>query len=416
MRIGFYFECIKSGGGVYQYALNLLEALRENKAHDFVVFTISPDFPFADFNLPNWKIVNLMPTGGAPETKTGQAKKATIGRRLSTFIRSALQKLRLYRIEIFLTTWRAKKRAQVILKENIDLMFFHGPSELSFLTSIPSVVPIHDLQHLINPRFPEVSKLGQWRKREYLYQHIKNSAYRILVDSPIGKEDIMRYYAIPPEKIIILPPLPPKYIKTDISFENAKQTAAKFSLPEKFLFYPAQFWPHKNHLNLLKAVKLLKDKNEIVPLVLSGSKRGLWGAYDKVMEYISRNNLENQVYLPGYVDNDEMGALYRLAEGFIMPTYFGWTNIPLVEAWQMNCPAIYSNVRGCKEQAGDAALLINPDDPEDIAKQISLLWHNPAIRERLVENGRKRLQAWTKRDYNATIKATIDSYAAAPNL
>ncbi|MBI2476186.1 MAG: glycosyltransferase family 4 protein [Candidatus Taylorbacteria bacterium] len=408
MRIGFYFECLKSSGGVYQYALNLLDALRENREHDFVVFTVSSDFPFADFNLPNWKIINLMRRGGAAETKTGPAKKETAERRLSVFIRGMLQKLRLYRLEIFLTTWRAKKRAQAVMKENPDLIFFHGPSELSFLNPIPAVVPIQDLQHLINPRFPEVSKLGQRQKRQYLYQRIKNRAYRILVDSPIGKEDITRYYGVSPEKIIILPPLPPKYLKTNLSVQKAKQIAAKFSLPEKFLFYPAQFWPHKNHLNLLKAVKLLRDRDEIAPLALAGSKRGLWGTYDKVLQYIKQNNLEPQVYLLGYVDNEEMGALYRLATGFIMPTYFGWTNIPLVEAWQMNCPAIYSNVRGCKEQAGDAALLINPKSPEDMAEKIHLLWNNAELRKKLVLNGQKRLSLWTKDDYNATIMRIIE--------
>ncbi|MDO8482909.1 MAG: glycosyltransferase family 1 protein [bacterium] len=408
MRVGFYFECIKSGGGAYQYALNLLEALRENKNHDFVVFTISPDFPFADFNLPNWKIVNLIPTVGKSETKTEPVKKETAKRRFSTFVRDSLQKLHLYRIEIFLTTWRAKKRARILAQENIDLMFFHGSSELSFLISTPSVVPIHDLQHITNKGFPEVSKLGQWEKREYLYHHIKKTAYRILVDSPIGKEDIMHYYNVASEKIIILPPLPPKYLRTEITTGDAKKIIAKFSLPEKFLFYPAQFWPHKNHLNLLKAIKLLKDKNEIVPLALSGSRRGHWGAYDKVLKYINENSLGSQTYLLGYVDNEEMGALYRLATGFIMPTYFGWTNIPLVEAWQMNCPAIYSNVRGCKEQAGDAALPIDPDSPDEMAEKIHLFWNDAELRKGLALKGQKRLSLWTKNDYNVTITRIIE--------
>lgn len=408
MRIGFYFECIKSGGGAYQYALNLLEALKENTKHNFIVFTVSPDFPFADFNLPNWKIVNLTPTGGTPETKMGPAKKETFKRRFSTLIHGALQKLRLYRIEILLTTWRAKKRALSLTRENLDLMFFHGPSELSFLTSIPSVVPIHDLQHLTNPSFPEVSKFGQWRKREYLYQHIKKSAYRILVDSPIGKEDVIRFYGVAPEKITILPPLPPKYITTDISPEKTLATAVKFSLPDKFLFYPAQFWPHKNHLNLLKAVKLLRNENEIVPLVLAGSNRGLWGTGGQILEFIRNNHLKNQVKLLGYVDNDEMSALYKLATGFIMPTYFGWTNFPLVEAWQMNCPAIYSNVRGCKEQAGNAALLVNPASSEDMAEKIHLFWNDTELRKELILKGQKCLSLWTKNDYNGTIKGIIE--------
>lgn len=409
MRIGFYFECFKSSGGVYQYALNLLEALKKNTEHSYVVFNISPDFPFSEFNLPNWKIINLINVDASKSFSMGKkSASATSKQKLAAFVKKFIQIFHLYSIEIWLTTRNAKNRARAMMRENINLMFFHGPSELSFLTPIPSVVPIHDLQHRTNKGFPEVSKLGQWKKREYLYNHIKKSPYRILVDSEIGKEDINRYYGIPLQKITVLPPLPPNYIKTDISSENAKQTVAKFSLPEKFLFYPAQFWPHKNHLNLLKAVKLLQDKNEIVPLALSGSGRGLWGTYGQVTEFVKNNHLENQVSLLGYVSNEEMSALYKLATGFIMPTYFGWTNIPLVEAWQMNCPAIYSNVRGCKEQAGDAALLINPASPEDMAEKIHLFWNNAELRKELVLNGQKRLSLWTKDDYNVTIMRIIE--------
>lgn len=409
MRIGFYFECFKSSGGVYQYALNILNVLKQENKHQYTVFNISPDFPSEEFNLPNWKIINLIPKPSSEDKsdKNLTTNTTSLKQKTADFVRWFLQTFHLYAIEVYLTTRSAKKRAQIISNEKLDLMFFHGPSELSFLIGTPSVVPIHDLQHRTNKGFPEVSKLGQYYKREYLYNNIKKNVYRILVDSQIGKEDINNYYNIPLEKIVVLPPLAPKYIDTKITKEKSKDLLSKFNLPEKFLFYPAQFWPHKNHVRLLEAVNILKNKGEVVPLALSGSGRGIWGTLDDVKAYIKKNNLENQVYLLGYVSNDEMSALYRLATGFIMPTFFGWTNFPIVEAWQMNTPSLYSNVRGCKEQAGDAALLIDPSSSEDMSEKIHEFWNDENLRSKLVENGKKKLTMWTKDDYSATIVKII---------
>lgn len=409
MKIGFYFECFKSSGGVYQYALNLLDVFKEDTENSYVIFSFSPDFPTAEFDLPNWKIVQLLPKESEQNWTTTTIKKPSYfsKQKMGDLVRTFLRTFHLYTIEIYLTTRNAKKRARILSAEKLDLLFFHGPSELSFLIPTPSVVPIHDLQHRTSRSFPEVSQFGQWYKREYLYNNIKRKVYRILVDSEIGREDVNAFYHIPKEKIVVLPPLPPKYIDTTITREMAQTTLTKHALPEKFFFYPAQFWPHKNHLNLLKALHILKETGEAITLVLSGSGRGTWGTLDKVRAYIKENQLEKQVFLLGYVSNDEMSALYRRATGFIMPTHFGWTNFPLVEAWQMDCPAIYSSVRGCKEQAGDAALLVDPSSPEDTAEKMRRLWNDQALRQELISKGKKRLSRWTKKEYRETIMNII---------
>ena len=146
MKIGFYFEASKKSGGAYQYALNLLEALRENRNHTFVAFNISPDFPFADFKLPNWEIVNLINVEKIGTiNRTGAVKKESVRRKLVNHVLTFLRNQKLYRLEMYLTRRNAKKRAKNFTRHDIDLMFFHGPSELSFLTKIPAIVPIHDL-------------------------------------------------------------------------------------------------------------------------------------------------------------------------------------------------------------------------------------------------------------------------------
>lgn len=412
MKIGFYFECSKKSGGVYQYALNLLETLKKIGGHSYVVFNISPDFPFEDFKLPNWKIINLIPVEKYATTEEAEKKidKAPLSRKLRLSIIGTLRKLHLYRLEILLTTISAKKRANRFDGNSIDLMFFHGPSELSFLTKIPSVVPIHDIQHKVAPRFPELIAQGQYQKREYLYNHIKKSAYKILVDSQVSKEDITTHYHIGPERITITPYLPPSYLKKDIAQKDIDDVIKKYNLPIKFLFYPAQMWPHKNHQNLVRALKILKGRGLIVPVVFVGSKQDIWGEYDRVMKLIGECGLTGQVKILGYVPNLDLNVIYKIGYALVMPQYSEPSNIPIVEAWHMDCPVIYSDARGCREQAGDAALLADPEKPESIAEQIELLWSNDRLRSDLIEKGRKRLLLWTPEHYHKAIEGIINEF------
>lgn len=411
MKIGFYFEASKKSGGAYQYALNLLEALRENRDHDFVAFNISPDFPFNDFKLPNWKIINLINVEKLGTTDSaGALKKEPLRRKLINRVLSTLRGLKLYTLEIYLTRQNAIRRAKNFAMQNIDLMFFHGPSELSFLTKIPSVVPIHDLEHRRHSEFPELRNDGQWQKREYIYNHVKKSAYKILVDSPIGKQDVIDFYKVPDNRIEIVPFLPPSYLKKEVSEAEIAAMRNEYALPEKFIFYPAQFWPHKNQLNLVKALAILKERGRVVPAVLVGSKREEWGAFQKVLKFIETHGLAADVKFLGYVSNNEMSVLYRAAEALAMPTFLGPTNIPVYEAWFMECPVLYSDIRGPREQAGDAAILFDPYKPESIAGAIEKIWGNDTVRKTLIARGQKKLGLWTRKDFYDKIRNIIREF------
>ncbi|MCR4310975.1 MAG: glycosyltransferase family 4 protein, partial [Candidatus Taylorbacteria bacterium] len=411
MKIGFYFEASKKSGGAYQYALNLAEALRENRECQFIVFNLSADFPFSDFKLPNWKIINLVSIEKVGTiNREGVVKKEPLRRKLVNATLSTLRRFHLYKLEIYLTRQTAKRRAAQFKKQGVDLMFFHGPSELSFLTSIPSIVPIHDLEHRRHDTFPELRTQGQWQKREYLYNNIKKIAYKILTDSTIGKQDVVDFYNVPSERIEIVPFLPPSYLTRNVSNTDKQRVLLENKLPEKFIFYPAQFWPHKNHENLVLAIALLKKRGVIVPTVLVGSKLEQWGAYQKTLNLIKENQLEQIVHFLGYVSNDEMSVLYATARALVMPTFLGPTNIPVYEAWMMGCPVLYSDIRGPREQAGDAALLFDPYSPESIAKGIEEIWNNDSLRLELIEKGTARLELWTRQNFYDKIREIVNEF------
>ncbi|MEK7575025.1 MAG: glycosyltransferase family 1 protein [Patescibacteria group bacterium] len=416
MKIGFYFESFKGEGGVYQVALNYLEALREIPNHECIIFNISPDFPYEKFSsVKNWKIIDLVkhpPQSTLPEDAIVKSirRKQLVKRKLILIFLDVLRFFRLYKLENFLARFKAKKRARVFNNYDLDLLLFHGTSELSLYTKIPTIVMIHDINHRLHPEFPEMSQKGQWSKREYVFSRIGKNTYRISVPSETGKADTLRLYNIAPNKIVILRPLPPPYLRTDLSTSELQKVTRKYNLPEKFLFYPAQFWPHKNHYNLVSAVKILKDKGTIVPLVFVGSRKELWGEYDRVVDLVKKSGLDKQIFFLGYVPIEDMSPLYRLATGLVMPAHAGWTFLPIVEAWAMGCPIIYSRTPCSIEQGGDSAIYVDPYRPDDIALKIEQLWENPELRNRLVQNGKKRLAAWTQLDFNKTVKKFVDDF------
>ena len=181
-------------------------------------------------------------------------------------------------------------------------------------------MPIHDLQHRLNPQFPEVSSGTIWAQREYLYSRITKHASKILVDSKIGKEDVVNIYRVDPSKILILPFLPPNYLEKNTDEKIKQDFVQKHRLLKDFLFYPAQLWPHKNHLNIIKALGILKRQGLIVNLVLTGSKKGKWNTHDAIMHEAEKQEVINQLQYFGYVDNREISILYQLAKALLMPT------------------------------------------------------------------------------------------------
>jgi glycosyltransferase involved in cell wall biosynthesis len=380
---------------------------------EFIIFSTSTDLPeeYKSF----FKVVDLAAKKESiksPSTSTS-LNMVYLKKKFESIFRRLLANLKLYFLldfGYFILHYKIFKRIE---KENLDTMIFLTEPFLSFYLNYPSINIIFDLQHRVKPEFPEVGRPDIYNLRDYHFKKMIKASAVILVDSEVGKEDVINFYNTDRNKIIVLPYLAPNYLNRNLSSEDASQLLSTLSLPKDFVFYPAQFWPHKNHLNIVKALKYLKDKGEIVNVVLSGSKKEEWGMFEQMMSYVKEHGLEKQVYYVGYVDNATMSALYKCARALIMPTFFGPTNIPVLEAWVMGCPVIYSNIRGCREQLGDAGLLIDPQDPEDIGRKISSLWNNEELRKDLIQKGFIRVSLWTFTDFAKRIQEIIKYFLYA---
>ena len=298
-------------------------------------------------------------------------------------------------------------------KVGIELMLYPAPLPESFESGIPFVIAIHDLQHLLQPEFPEVSANGQYEIREYLFRNSARHATLIFADSEVGREDILTHYeehGATEDRVKVLPFVGAPYLET-VSNVEAAAVRREYDLPDRYLFYPANFWPHKNHVRIIEAIGELKAKHDIdTPIALTGASKDplARSTLAKALAKASEYGIEDSVHQLGHVPDDRMASLYAGATALVMPTFFGPTNIPVLEAWASGCPVLTSDIRGIREQVGDAAILADPRSTEQIADGIRRLWTDAGLRDELVARGRERLSQYTSDDYRERLATYLD--------
>ncbi|WP_236840752.1 glycosyltransferase [Bradyrhizobium sp. CCGE-LA001] len=276
---------------------------------------------------------------------------------------------------------------RTLIRDGIDVVHFTSTSKRHLLLyELPFIITIFDGCHRDAPEFPEVRTFGEFERREILFGLASTKAAIVIVNAPELTDDLCRRYAMERERAVCIPFSPSTYVSQ--SLPDAETDAAvltKYRLEPGYLFYPAQFWPHKNHMTLLAALALLRERGITERLVLCGSDRG---GRDKIDAAIRTYGLSDQISIIGFVKSVELGALYRSAAALVMPSYFGPTNLPPLEAWAIGTPVIYPEA--FKAQAGDAAILFDYDDPHSLAEAIIAL-RTDGTRERLRAAGRLRL-------------------------
>lgn len=280
---------------------------------------------------------------------------------------------------------------RALIGDGIDVVHFTSTSKRHLLLhQLPFIITIFDGCHRDAPEFPEVRTFGEFERREILFRFASTKAVAVIVNAAELIDDLCRRYAMERERAICIPFSPSTYVSRSTPDAAADAAVlAKYRLGPGYLFYPAQFWPHKNHITLLAALAALRERGITERLVLCGSNRS---GRDKIDMAIRRLGLSDQVSIIGFVESAELAALYRGAAALVMPTYFGPTNLPPLEAWTVGTPVIYPEA--FKAQAGDAAILFDYDDPRSLADAIVSL-RTEGTRERLSAAGHQRLAQFT---------------------
>jgi glycosyltransferase involved in cell wall biosynthesis len=364
-------------GGGYTYQKSLIEAIRKaNSEHCFFIYYSSGEDLFS--NSKNVSFFNF-----------------------STNLRAQKVAKNFWKEEMRYVSISLEEVSQ---KDGVELMFFMA-HQYEEITS-PFVFLIMDLGHRILPFFPELRHAGwQWNDRESFYKAAQKASY-VLTGNSEGQRQVEHFLSIDPSKIRIIPlPTPEWMHQTEEDYSIMDEYDL---MPRQFIFYPAQFWPHKNHIRILQSLVILKKKGKNFQVVFSGSDKG---NKSYILECIKASDLDNCVKFTGFVDGNKMKALYKYAFCMVFPSFLGPDNLPPLEAMALDCPVIAAANTGMENQLGNAALFFDPCNAEELADRILQL-QDEAARTQLLASGRLLASDRSADNYMGSIIKIIDEFKA----
>jgi glycosyltransferase involved in cell wall biosynthesis len=283
-----------------------------------------------------------------------------------------------------------------IRQNNLDFIFFLGSSPIP--TSIPFGIIVWDVQHRTHPWFPELQP--GWSSRDELYSYVLPRASIVITGTNVGRNELVSLYGVYEKNIYIIPhPVPadvPEYSQTKSS--------------EGFQFlYPAQFWPHKNHVVILEAMNKLRQQKKLnFKVVFAGSDKG---NLPYIEELISEYKLTGFIEVKGFVPRSELLSLYQSCNALVYSSFSGPENLPPLEAFRSSLPVLYADFPGAREQLGQAALFFNPTDENDLAEKFLSIVNDLEMREKLISEGRLQLQGRTSSDFARKLIGVLESFS-----
>ena len=390
-----------AAGGTFHYGLTMVDALRRlepARSGDRFSLLYHPQHPLTPELAPpgsRWDAIPLPSTGRIEVVRRAR-------RRLGAQALPSADAMRVRR--------DLQRRLR---RYGVELLLYPAPLPESFESGLPFVIAIHDLQHRLQPEFPEVAANGQLELREYLFRNASRHATLVLADSDVGREDILNFYepyGLDAARVKVLPFLPAHYLAWDVSADEVERVRRRYGLPEAYLFYPAKFWPHKNHVRIVEALGRLARSGTAATVVFTGGSSDELArrTVAEALATAGRHGIDASVRILGQVSADDMSALYAGARALVMPTFFGPTNIPVLEAWALGCPVLTSDIRGIREQVGDAGVLVDPKNVDSIAAGIARLWADGGLRRELAARGRARLALYGPDDYRGRLGEILD--------
>ena len=356
---------ITSGGGFNQ-ALNAIQQMSRLSVDKFDFSVVTP----AKENIDSLKRLNI---------KTGYVAITFFDKILSRLFTGRIWGQILAKLKI------VGPFEKQLIKQNCDLVYFVEQSSRSeCLQNLNFIETVHDLCHQDQLEFPEVRNFGEFRSRELVFQNTLKCAFIVMADSEELADKINSRYGVDRDRIVTMPFSPSPFIK-EPQVSNSVNILKLYKLDYGYFFYPAQFWAHKNHYRIIEAVKLLHQEGTQCRVVFVGGDKGNYAFLDRI---IRGYGLSNHIQSLGFIPAEHMMALYENCQAVIMPTYFGSTNLPPLEAWLLGKPLIYSKL--FSEQSGNAALLIDPDNANSIANAMKSML-DESISKKYIKKGYEHL-------------------------
>lgn len=258
-----------------------------------------------------------------------------------------------------------------INKNNFDLVIFLGPSLLiNLVDKINFIVSIYDINFKLDNFFPEYLSNKLFLEKDEIVRKSVNQSFKIFVDTKRSKNELIEVYNCPENKVEIqsfIPYLPS--LEKNIDTIDSVKIIQKLGLEnKKFIFYPAQFWAHKNHRYIIDAVYLLKKKRNInLNVVFCGSEKG---TLSFVKNLIDIKGLKENFFIFDFLSEQEIFALYKNTIALVMPTYVARSTLPLFESFFFKIPVFYS--KGVLDENIEKFVeTFNLQEPESLVEKLS---------------------------------------------
>ena len=281
---------------------------------------------------------------------------------------------------------------------------FHAPHYvLPALTPCRSIVTIHDCIHLMFPQYLP-GRLARTYARIFFWVAANRSA-RVLTVSEASKRDILRLCSIPSDKVDVIHNAIDDRFSLPPDDAQMARVRDRYQLHDRFLLYAGNVKPHKNVERLIDAfARLRRSGVDDIKLLISGSEVS---RYATLRHAVHRYNLHKHVRFLGFLSADTLATLYHLADAFVFPSLYEGFGLPPLEAMASGTPVLTSNVSSLPEVVDDAALLVDPYDPESIADGMRQILSDTSLRARLVSRGRARAASFS---WEESVKRVLAIY------
>ena len=263
------------------------------------------------------------------------------------------------------------------------------------------LITVHDLTFLYYPQFLTAES------RRYYNDQIERAvrvADHISADSTATKDDLVRLLGVQPEKVSVVL-LAPDPIYRPLDAAACAPVLARHKLEPGFLLFTGTLEPRKNVTGLLTAYRALCDRKPSTPSLVLAGRRG-W-LYDEIFSRIAALKLQDRVRLVENLPNEEFVALYNAAALLVLPSFYEGFGLPVLEAMACGTPVVCSERGSLPEIAGDAALLINPDDLDGLAAAMERALDDEPLRAQLRSRGFANVARFS---WEKTARETLDIY------
>lgn len=269
----------------------------------------------------------------------------------------------------------------------VDLV--HLPFQDGLGTSLPTLYHPHDLQHVY---LPEHFTRSQIHHRETVWRRHAEDAAGVSVGTQQVADDLMAHWGIRGDKIHVVPLGAPKAV--DLSGSAPRRE-------RPLILYPAAFWPHKDHLTLVRAAGLVRA---IADLLMPGAPMG---TFESVRAEVKRMDMDPDQVMPGYLTEQELSEAYARAAVVVVPSRFESASFPVWEAFARSIPVIVARTTALPQQAGKGGWVFEPGDSVELSHLLTTLLHDEERRKTMGREGRERASAFT---WERTVLATTALY------